>query len=631
MGTRTNLDQAESYALAPDAPECDMVMKGGITSGVVYPRAACRLATTYRLRRVGGSSAGAIAAAMVAAAEHGRESPNGGFVRLNTVPDELGAALPQLFQPSTATQPAFAVLNTWVDPQLGTRARIHRTLSLVSRSAPWWGVLTVVVFLIPVAAFAIGIQGAPKDPHGLWRLARALAVWAPLALGIGVVGAAAAYITAAIRLGRSTVAGLEANGFGLCDGHQRDPAVGHVPLTDWMADLLDELAGRPPGLTTTPLTFGDLWGPEAAAAYRTAMKKPGTGEASALSLNTRRELAAMRRIDVVVMTTDLSHRRPYRFPFDTQIFLWCPSCLGRYFPDRVMDQLQAKARATHPKGDPPNGNGEVRRVCPVHQERLWFLPLAVDIPVVIAARLSLSFPGLVSAVPLYAVDFATVAGTYAVKPVWFSDGGITSNFPMQFFDQPLPDRPTFGINLTPPHPHSDKLVWRPSAAPMSGSLPRHNEVASMFGFLHAILDTMQNWVDNLQVSTRGFNDRVAEVRQRDDEGGMNLKMPTHTIQALANRGADAAATFDSFDFNDHRLTRFRIAMAGADEFLAVMQEAEDGTDGYGQLLASSGTPKALRDGYGELVDVAGSWAAAGHPASKGAPKPQPQLRLVPRQ
>lgn len=31
---------------------------------------------------------------------------------------------------------------------------------------------------------------------------------------------------------------------------------------------------------------------------------------------------------------------------------------------------------------------------------------------------------------------------------WFSDGGICSNFPIHFFDDWLPNRPTFGINLT---------------------------------------------------------------------------------------------------------------------------------------------------------------------------------------
>jgi Patatin-like phospholipase len=46
--------------------DCDIVMKGGITSGVIYPLAVCQLAKTYRLRSVGGASAGAIAAAAAA-------------------------------------------------------------------------------------------------------------------------------------------------------------------------------------------------------------------------------------------------------------------------------------------------------------------------------------------------------------------------------------------------------------------------------------------------------------------------------------------------------------------------------------------------------------------------------------
>ena len=53
---------------APRAPtrECDMIMKGGITSGVVYPRTAVELASQYRFRRLGGTSAGAIRKARVA-------------------------------------------------------------------------------------------------------------------------------------------------------------------------------------------------------------------------------------------------------------------------------------------------------------------------------------------------------------------------------------------------------------------------------------------------------------------------------------------------------------------------------------------------------------------------------------
>jgi hypothetical protein len=52
--------------------ECDVVMKGGVTSGVIYPLAICEIAMNYRLRGVGGASAGAIGAAFAAAAESAR-------------------------------------------------------------------------------------------------------------------------------------------------------------------------------------------------------------------------------------------------------------------------------------------------------------------------------------------------------------------------------------------------------------------------------------------------------------------------------------------------------------------------------------------------------------------------------
>ena len=69
--------------------ECDLVMKGGITSGIVYPPVVLKLAAkdpnplsdphrpegrSYRFRNIGGTSAGAIAAAVTAAAEYGRET-----------------------------------------------------------------------------------------------------------------------------------------------------------------------------------------------------------------------------------------------------------------------------------------------------------------------------------------------------------------------------------------------------------------------------------------------------------------------------------------------------------------------------------------------------------------------------
>src|SRR5690348_7321656 len=81
-------------------PFCDLVMKGGITSGLVYPKAVARIACTYRLRSIGGTSVGAIAAALAAAAEYGRQTGAGtaGFDLLAGIPKEIGADLRQKFQ-----------------------------------------------------------------------------------------------------------------------------------------------------------------------------------------------------------------------------------------------------------------------------------------------------------------------------------------------------------------------------------------------------------------------------------------------------------------------------------------------------------------------------------------------------
>src|SRR4051812_13213805 len=96
--------------------ECDVVMKGGITSGVVYPGAIAELAHRYRFRSIGGTSAGAIAAALVAAAEYGREHGDpGAFVAVAALPADLAeevggrSLLLRLFQPDAATDALFAV------------------------------------------------------------------------------------------------------------------------------------------------------------------------------------------------------------------------------------------------------------------------------------------------------------------------------------------------------------------------------------------------------------------------------------------------------------------------------------------------------------------------------------------
>ena len=58
--------------MANEKQVCDIVMKGGITSGVVYPGVIDVLKDSYTFKSIGGTSAGAIAAATLAAAERAR-------------------------------------------------------------------------------------------------------------------------------------------------------------------------------------------------------------------------------------------------------------------------------------------------------------------------------------------------------------------------------------------------------------------------------------------------------------------------------------------------------------------------------------------------------------------------------
>ena len=76
---------------------CDLVMKGGVTSGIVYPPAICEIAKQYQLIGIGGTSAGAIAAGMAAAAEYRRRQAND--------PDRLRTRRRDLTDPGRSGEP----------------------------------------------------------------------------------------------------------------------------------------------------------------------------------------------------------------------------------------------------------------------------------------------------------------------------------------------------------------------------------------------------------------------------------------------------------------------------------------------------------------------------------------------
>jgi hypothetical protein len=92
--------------------ERDLVMKGGITSGVVYPTAIRTIAEQYSFRNLGGASAGAIGAVAAAACEFRRNSGDkDAFLALETVGGKIGQEgfVQNLFHPRPNAEAAFQV------------------------------------------------------------------------------------------------------------------------------------------------------------------------------------------------------------------------------------------------------------------------------------------------------------------------------------------------------------------------------------------------------------------------------------------------------------------------------------------------------------------------------------------
>ncbi|MEP7011885.1 MAG: hypothetical protein ABJC13_16295 [Acidobacteriota bacterium] len=582
---------------------CDMVMKGGITSGVVYPLAITELARKYRFVNIGGTSAGAIAASLAAAAELGRDSATGGFLRIAELPEILAAGLLELFRPNRETRPAFALLLAFLGPG-GRLAKARQVLVAIWRGHP-------------LAALAGGLFGA-----ALWAGLLALLAGRPTFGGIVLlvllvlVGALSG---AALRLALAGWPALERNHFGLCSGY-REPRnrADASSLVDWVDEALDRAAGR---ISDFPLTFGDLWGEEKDAAATDPTK---------------------RRINLEMMTSNLMHGRPYRLPFESEIFHWRRGDFANLFPPRVVEWMEKHSVAATGVPHSPTAS----------PDDLFKLPKAADVPVVVAVRMSLSFPFLLSAVPLYAVDWGRSENHQDrlhpdYERCWFSDGGLGSNFPVHFFDALLPSRPTFGINLRPfarggaPQADESKNVRFPSA-PGEEVAPEWYRFQGLFGFLSALIHLMQNWVDATQTRLPGYRDRVVHVQLSKEEGGLNLEMPAERIGQLAERGQWAGrALVEQFNWDLHRWVRYRSTLPEIHLQLGRMADRFRGNDidenfadflkRYGPTPAHyplSHSAEALERAI-ELLKLVESWPDA--PWSKPRiPQPRPSLRIMPR-
>lgn len=479
--------------------DCDVVMKGGITSGIVYPKAVLALARQYRFRDVGGASAGAIAAAISAAAEYGRAT--GGFGKLGKIPNAMSTSLATLFQPDPRGRALYGLLADGVLDKKWGRAlwrivRQHKVVAAVSGVAA----LAVCVGAFVGGGFFLGL----------------LAV----ALGLVVVASAVglAFALHSMKL-------LPQLDFGLCPGRTQ-PGQSQPALSDWLTRTIEDCAGRlnaDGSLPARPLTFGDLEAHE-----------PG--------------------IRLRAVTTDLSMRRPYMLPFMGNGHFFKDAEFRRLFGDWVVDALIA--------GQSP-------------KDGYYRFPQPMDLPVVVAVRMSLSFPLLIAAVPLYRVDYVN---DKKMQRLLFSDGGLSSNFPIHLFDSMMPGRPTFGISLDDFDPDRPTRRVRLPMPARDGRWLEARPCASLGSFAMGLLSAAKDWQDNLQTLLPGYRERVVHAYLKPDEGGLNLTMPPERIKGLVELGGRAGVLMAGepplqpddaypFDFDDHRWRRYLVAYAALEKLL----------------------------------------------------------------
>ncbi len=667
--------------------ECDLVMKGGITSGIVYPKAVLALKDTYRFCNIGGTSAGAIAAAASAAAEYGREARDAagkdGFDRLGALNDKLceQSFLRDLFQPSPKTA---ALMNVASAAMMSKTSRF--AVVRVVQKILW---MTRALFRNTAAELGLGALAGIGVGWGLSALDGGTATGVRRKIFLGLYGILGALVGPGWALLRKLFFDLPNNGFGICIGHN-PKAKGSIPdegkpvLIDWLIGQIEGIGAKNEWATVEkglsgagrkykmPLTFGDLQ----------SRSNP---------------------IVLKMMTTNISEELPYVLPFENNRFLFEESKMREYFPRDVVDHLVGKRHRSGRGLQPPPG--------------FFFLPDANDLPIVVAMRMSLSFPILLSAVPLWtlgATAFTKINRKHAealtkddLNENWFSDGGLSSNFPIHFFDSWLPTRPTFGINLTayppeafvkngqdvpqtsvqgemmqaamfsaPPTPgesegrNKKRQVGDPAAAVY---LPRASEntpkivnaLPTLVSFLGAIVSVMQNYRDNQQSQLPSYRERIIQVRLKKTEGGLNLDMPSETLRGIAEKGKMAGeGLLSDFDLDEHQWTRFRVVMGQLEAELREMQDrlvvkppAEQAKFDAGRLLGEQqrkGFPYGYRSSgdlhwdvktdqwVGQVKKVLGDidglmrdWpqppASGGTPLfARNSPKPASNLRLMPQ-
>jgi hypothetical protein len=379
-----------------------------------------------------------------------------------------------------------------------------------------------------------------------------------------------------------------------------------------------------------------------------------------------------------MITTSVSHHEPRTLPFENGRFWFRKDQFDKLFPGDVVAWLTARG------GDPVTFEGG----------QYYRLVEGGDLPVLIGMRMSLSFPLLISAVPLHepsswdsapmtdaspvaadnddagspekslldSTDGLATGGRRAGRQItgfrvcWFSDGGISSNFPVHLFDSPLPVWPTFAINLVYSDtddsdgpaaaialPPSNNAGWQRTYL----SIAKPFAAAEIAGFLFGIIATMQNWRDLLLARAPGQRDRIVPVPLAGDEGGMNLNMPQVVLDRISAKGTQAGLAFRTFSFDNHYWIRWRNLASALQRYTMRIAESTRSDPPIPEFVsayatARTGTPpppsypfrsterqKAAETLLECLEEKGKDWEDLGPDLTVGAPRPLPQLQISP--
>ncbi len=650
---------------------CDIVMKGGITSGVVYPKAISRLSKRFVFKNVGGTSAGAIAAAATAAAEYRRVRTGSeeGFAILEKLGDELSATpagsantkLYSLFLPEAATRRVFEVLMGFIGQDT-----LLEVMSEVLKRALRQYFAAALVGCLPGLTLALISFFASNDWVIKW-------MWILIGILISGVGAVVGMVVALLY---EFVMRVPDNNYGLCSGTV-NPAEKNrskpEPLTIWLNGYLNNVAGIE---GDKPLTFGDLWKPK------------GKGNQTASKGRRREECdiyqTSNREINLEMMTTNLTHGRPYRLPFrndddlrENHLFYFRKNDFYRLFPASIVEWM-----VNNPRGLSSDiRTREKQQAKREERKKIGFYPLPDprDLPVIVATRMSLSFPVLLSIVPLYWSNNTESQEYKDLEQCWFTDGGVCSNFPLHFFDSPLPRRPTFSLDLmaVPNDTPEKELVpkmekdnrpelmdrWNRFDLVVSsaGDYKNKGNFGKLIGFAATLISTMQNWNDATQSRLPGYRDRITRIPLTAKQGGLNLNMQPEVVNFLAGQGeAGAIRIIDRFDvppaenemmtWENHRWIRIRGMLAAFEkmtvETLRAYDCPEEGDLSYKEWLSTlnedkSGeylklSYKATKKQIGAAIatferlrEIREIWSEAGT-AAEESPRPRPILRPRPQ-